>query len=86
METPQTPTPAKEIVRDLGEQPLSALLVEHNLKPNDLVAASTEHITHKMVSRATKGRRLNPHVQKKILRAFNLAASKELPLSALFNY
>jgi hypothetical protein len=86
METPQPNSTSKEIVRDLGEQPLAALLVEHHLKPHDLVAASTEHITHKMVSRATKGRRLTPHVQKKILRAFNTAAAKEVPLTALFNY
>ena len=69
-----------------GEQPLARLLAEHALKPADLVGASTEHITFKMVSRACKGRRLNPHVQDKILRALNLAAGQAYVRTDLFTY
>ena len=69
-----------------GEQPIARLLATHALKPADLVAASTEHITFKMVARACKGRRLTPHVQAKILRALNQAADKEYALPDLFTY
>ena len=69
-----------------GEQPIARLLATLALKPADLVAASTEHITFKMVARACKGRRLTPHVQAKILRALNQAAGKEYALPDLFTY
>jgi len=72
--------------RELGEQPLARLLTEHPLKPHDLVAASSEQLTHKMVSKACKGRRLTPNVQGKILRAFNRATDQALTLRDLFNY
>ncbi|MBI5394367.1 MAG: hypothetical protein HZA91_03630 [Verrucomicrobia bacterium] len=75
-----------EIERNLGEQPIGRLMLELGLKPHDLVAASTEQVTHKMVSRACKGRRLTPHVQMKILNALNRASGKTYALSDLFNY
>jgi hypothetical protein len=75
-----------EIERNLGEQPIAGLMGEHGLKPHDLVAASTEQITHKMVKRACGGRRLTANVQGKILRAFNSAAETSLRKEALFNY
>ena len=77
-------TPDQE--RDLGEQPLARLLTELALKPHDLVAASTEQITHKMVSRGTKGRRLTRNVQGKLLRALNTASGKTYVLADLFTY
>ena len=75
-----------EIERDLGEQPIARLMREHNLKAHDLVAASTEQITHKMVARAGKGRRLTPNTQGKVLRALNQATGKNYSLGDLFNY
>ena len=77
-------TPDQE--RDLGEQPLARLLTELALKPHDLVAASTEQITHQMVSRGTKGRRLTRNVQGKLLRALNTASGKTYVLADLFTY
>lgn len=74
------------IERDLGEQPLAAIMAGKGLKPNDLVTASTEQITHKMVSRAAKGRRLTPHVQAKILAALNAATGTAYSLKDLFTY
>ena len=74
------------IERDLGEQPLTRLLAEKGLKSHDIVAASTEQITHKMVARACKGRRLTPNVQAKILRALNLATGQRYVPGDLFNY
>ena len=77
---------ADNIERDLGLQPLAGLMAEHRLKPNDLVSNSAEQLTHKMVGRAVKGRRLTPNIRRKILNAFNKAAGKEYDLKDLFNY
>ena len=75
-----------EIKRNFGEQPLAKIITVHDLKPMDLVAASTEQITHKMVSRACKGRRLTSNVKSKILNALNKATGKEYSMKELFNY
>ena len=72
--------------KDLGQQPIAKIMAERDLKPNDIVAASSEQITHKMVARAAKGRRLTPHVQSKILRAINKATGNNYLLGDLFNY
>jgi hypothetical protein len=72
--------------RDLGEQPLARLLTELGLKPHDLVAASAEQITHKMVQRGCKGRRLTRNVQGKLLRALNTASGNSYALPELFTY
>lgn len=72
--------------RELGPQPIANLMARLNLKPHDLVAASSEQITHKMIARAAKGRRLTQNVQYKILRAFNSATGKTCTLPDLFNY
>ena len=72
--------------RDLGDQPLAPILTELGLKSHDLVAASTEQITHKMVQRGCKGRRLTKNVQGKLLRALNTASGKTYAIKDLFNY
>ena len=77
---------ADEIKRDLGEQPLAKIMAEHGFKPNDLVINSTEQITHKMVNRAVKGRRLNLKIQYRLLNALNKVAGKQYTLNDLFNY
>ena len=74
------------IERNLGEQPIARLMQEHVLKAHDLVTASTEQITHKMVARACKGRRLTLNTQSKVLRALNIATGKNFSLADLFNY
>ena len=78
--------PDDQIERNLGTQPVAALLDELSLKHNDLVAASGEQLTHKMVARACKGRRLTPNVQAKVLRALNAASGRQYALAELFNY
>jgi hypothetical protein len=75
-----------ELERDLGEQPLNRLMVELGLKSHDLVAASTEQITHKMVQRGCKGRRLTKNVQGKLLRALNTATGNNYTIKDLFTY
>lgn len=75
-----------DIERNLGEQPIAAILREHGLKPHDVVVASPAEMTHKMVSRACKGRRLTPNVRTKVLAAVNRATGRNHTLSDLFNY
>jgi hypothetical protein len=74
------------IARNLGGQPISDIMVRHGLKAHDLVAASKDQLTHKMVTRACKGRRLTANSKSKVLKALNLASEKEYCLSDLFNY
>ncbi len=50
-------------------QPLDILMAEHGLSNADLVNASTEQLSFKMVQKGRKGRRLTPHIQEKILAA-----------------
>lgn len=75
-----------EIERNLGEQPIARIMREHNLKSHDLVTASPVEMTHKMVSRACKGRRLTPNTQWKVLQALNRVSGKNYSLTDLFNY
>lgn len=75
-----------DIERNLGEQPIAKIMAEHGLKSQQLVSVSTEQITHKMVSRACKGRKLTRHVQFKVLNALNKATGKTYSLKELFNY
>ena len=72
--------------RNLGEQPIAGVLAAHGLKAQDLVAASTDGLTHKMVARACKGRWLTPNTQGKVRRALNLASGRDYGLNELFNY
>ncbi|MBL7157769.1 MAG: hypothetical protein ISS92_06410 [Candidatus Omnitrophica bacterium] len=75
-----------DIERNLGEQPIAKIMAEHGVKPHDVVAASIEQLTHKMVARAVRGRRLTPNAQSKVLSALNKATGKNYSLGDLFNY
>ena len=75
-----------ETERDLGEQPIARIMAEHDLKAHHLVAASTQHLTHKMVSRACKGRRLTPNVKSKIHAALAESTGKRYSMDELFTY
>lgn len=75
-----------ELERNLGEQPLARIMAERGLKAHDLVAVSTDQLTHKMVARACKGRRLTPNVQTKIRDALNKATEGTYSFSDLFTY
>jgi hypothetical protein len=74
------------IERNLGEQPISGLMAQLGLKPHDLVAASQSPITHKLIARACKGRRLTPYSQALVLDALNRATEGKHRLNELFNY
>jgi hypothetical protein len=71
---------------NFGAQPIAKIIEEKGLKSHDLVEASTEQITHKMVTRACKGRKLSPKVKLKIQNALNNATKKQYTLNDLFNY
>ena len=75
-----------DIERNFGGQPIEKIMVEHNLKPVDLVRNSTEQITYKMISRAIKGRRLTLNLQCKILNVLNKKTRMNYSLKDLFNY
>ena len=75
-----------EIARNLGVQPIADIMSKLNLKPHDLAKASTEQLTHKMVTRACKGRRLTANSKCKVLKALNIAAGKDYCLSDTFSY
>ena len=77
---------SKDIARNLGEQPISNIMDEFNLIPHDIVAASTEQITHKMVNKACKGRRLSSNLKTKLRNALNRATKQEFKTSQLFTY
>lgn len=71
---------------NLGEQPIAAIMEEHGLKPHDLVEASEVQMTHKMVSRAVKGRRLTANTKNIVLNALRNATGIEYKMTDLFNY
>jgi hypothetical protein len=71
---------------DLGPQPIAEIMAKRKLKPHDLVAASTEQLTHKMVGRACKGRRLSRRVQLKVRNALNTVMEANYSLKDLFTY
>ena len=79
---------------DYGEQPLDGLMLEHRLSNSDVVEASPEPVTHKMINKARRGRRLSRKVQMKVLAALNAAMTKSQPgedtpcyaFQDLFNY
>ena len=73
--------------RDFGVQPLDALLTQLKVSPADLVHASTEQLSFKMVQKARKGRRLSVKIQMKVLRALQLVVpARKFSLGELFNY
>ncbi len=75
-----------DIERDLGPQPIAGILEQLGLAASDLVAASGEQLTHKMVARALKGRRLTSKAMGKVVRALNRASGGDYAEGALFTY
>lgn len=75
-----------EIEHNMGIQPLQGIMDEKGLTPHDLVTASPKQITHKMVTRGRRGRRLTRKVQFKVINALNAAAETEYTLKEVFNY
>ena len=74
------------IERNYGEQPIAQIMAEAGLKAHDLVTASPVQMTHKMVARACKGRRLTPNTREIVLAALEAATGKKFLMRDLFNY
>ena len=72
--------------RNHGAQPIAAIMERLELTPHDLVKASTEQLTHKMVSRAAKGRQLTGNARGKVLRALIASSGEPFRTDQLFNY
>ena len=72
--------------REFGEQPIVAIMKEAGLKAHDLVAASAVPMTHKMVARACKGRKLTPNTKTIVQKALQAATGKMFTFADLFNY
>jgi len=79
MDTPQS--------YDMGTQPLDEIMTRLGVSNDELVRVSTEQLTHKMVQKGRKGRRLTLNVQLKILHALRIARPDgNFTLRDLFNY
>jgi hypothetical protein len=59
--------------RDLGTQPLDAILNGWQLGNHDVVEASPQQLTHKQIVRARNGRRLTLKMMMKVARTVNFA-------------
>lgn len=70
-----------------GIQPLDSIMSEAELSNHHIVAASGEFLTHKVVQKARKGRKLTRRTQNKILRALNkLSEGRDYQREQIFNY
>lgn len=78
------------IERNLGVQPLDAVMREHDWGNHDVVAASQHPLTHKAVQRARSGRRLTPRTMRHVTEALNRCRESKglepLRMQVLFNY
>ena len=72
--------------REYGLQPIATILTERNITNHQVVEASTEQLTHKMMAKACRGRYLSSKVRQKILRAVNKVTGEQFKLSDLFTY
>ena len=77
--------------RNLGTQPLDAIMTEHGLGNHDLVEIRPVDLTHKAVARARKGRRLTSKMKLRITEVINTALQKrgverKFATRELFNY
>ncbi|MEM9480340.1 MAG: hypothetical protein AAGA58_11870 [Verrucomicrobiota bacterium] len=76
---------------DAGLQPIDGLLNQLGIDNHAVVDASNEQLTHKVVAKARKGRKLTRRAQEKVLRAVCSAAKAagekaEYVMTDLFTY
>ncbi len=73
--------------RDMGVQPLDALMNAHEMTNAMLAGHSKEQLTIKEVNKARKGRLLTCNIQSKIVRAMNAALPESVfMIKDLFTY
>ena len=76
----------EEKTLDFGEQPIAAIMRDAGLKAHDLVSVSKVPMTHKMVARACKGRRLTANTKTIVQNALQIATGRTFVFADLFNY
>jgi hypothetical protein len=79
------------IERNLGTQPLDAVLQDLQLDNHAVVAAFPAGLTHKAMQRARKGRRLTPKMKVRITETLNKllrdkGETRKYGVGELFNY
>jgi hypothetical protein len=82
-------SPALE--RNLGTQPIDAVMEKHALKNHDVVQMNRGGLTHKIVQKARKGRRLKPNMKVRVTEALNVllkqkGIEEKYGVGQLFNY
>ena len=76
----------EEKTLNFGEQPIAIIMRDAGLKAHDLVSASKVPMTHKMVARACKGRRLTANTKTIVQHALQTVTGKAYTFADLFNY
>ncbi len=82
-------SPSKpDVTMDAGVQPLDGLMTSLGISNHDLVAAAALNtLTHKVVAKGRRGRKLTLRAQDKIVAALNLkAAGKNFRREDCFSY
>ena len=77
--------------RDMGVQPIDAIMTEHGFKNHDVMQMNRGGLTHKHISKARKGRRLSPKLKVRVTAALNAlmkqsGVEKQFVPKDLFNY
>ncbi len=65
--------------RNLGTQPLDALMLQNGVSNHDVVAATAAPLTHKAVQRARKGRLLTQKTQRRVIEAMRKILAQSDP-------
>ncbi|WP_206026251.1 hypothetical protein [Roseimicrobium sp. ORNL1] len=82
---------APALERNLGTQPIDAVIEKHALKNHDVVQMNRGGLTHKIVQKARKGRRLKPNMKVRVTEALNVTLKQrgideKYGVGQLFNY
>lgn len=77
--------------RNLGTQPIDAIIEKHALKNHDVVQMNRGGLTHKIVQKARKGRRIKPNMKVRVTEALNAVLKQrgieeKYGVGQLFNY
>ena len=71
---------------EFGEQPIAVIMREKGITAHALVQASKVQMTHKMVARACKGRKLTANTKNIMLRALQNVTGDTYSFADLFTY
>jgi hypothetical protein len=86
MNLPTSPVSKSETM-EAGVQPLDGLMTELGLSNHDVVAAAGVNLlTHKVVAKARRGRKLTRRSQDKIVAALNAKAGRAFRREDCFSY